>query len=115
MKTVARYLLGVVFLGSIPAANAESIFTCSPLKPSPLISQLVVEELSGGNAAFTLIQVDDKGQRNERHGNAGYYDDMTYYGYYSEELNTGVEFWGEFAILRLGDQNLYANCDEIKK
>ncbi|WP_413289860.1 hypothetical protein [Bdellovibrio sp. HCB337] len=116
MKKIGTFLIASVILGSIAKADTETVYTCTPDKPTPLVSQVILVDGIGRTGTLTLVTVNADGQKSEVSESAEYYDDMTYFGYFSEKLDTAIEFYDfedtTSAILRFGDQLLHMSCLE---
>lgn len=112
MKALLSVVSIVMFTQSV---LAEVIYTCTPARPTSLFSEVVLSNPEGPAYLLTISKVESIAGKTEQSATAEYYDDMTYFGYYSETLNANLEFDSpvnlkEMARFYLGETAVYVNC-----
>lgn len=118
MKHLGILLLTALFYGQYSQANEVIKYTCTPLKPTTLISKVTLNSTDRHPYGYTLIleKFDNDGAILIQSGAAEYYDDMTYFGYASESLHAAIQFDDpqDFApTLYLNREVIWMDCQEF--
>jgi len=86
-------ILFLFFIGVFSqSAIAEIMYTCTPIKPISNIREVVLSRQNDINYLLTIKYENYYSSETQITEAADYYDDMTYLGYYSQELHAGLEF-----------------------
>lgn len=117
MKAIVLLLTAAIFTSPLAHAEPKVLYTCTPIKPTDLLLSLTVTEITGIDYHITLAKKDAANAETTLEGAAAYYDDMTYFGYYSESLDVAIQLGypynqEEAQILYLGDSRIWMNCTE---
>lgn len=117
MKALALLFIAAIFTTPLAQAEPKVLYICTPLKPTDLLQTLTVTEMTGIDYLLTVVKKDSADVETTLEDAAVYYDDMTYFGYYSESLDAAIQLGypydkDEAQILYLGDAIIWMNCTE---
>ncbi|MFS4459726.1 hypothetical protein [Bdellovibrio sp. HCB2-146] len=117
MKEIALLFVAAIF--TTPSVQAESkvLYTCTPIKPTELLQGLTVTEITDIDYLISFTKKDSTGVEQVLEAAAIYYDDVTYFGYYSGSLDVAIQLGSpydqkEAQILYLRDTRIGMNCSE---